>query len=157
MSRAARRPTACQLRVQHDLDEFSPSAYPGVRITVPDPANIQAFVVRVTPGHGIWAGGNFDFAFAIPDGFPFERPSVRCETRVWHPNIEETGAVCLNILRDSYTPVTSICHLIVGLQFLFDEPNATSPLNKDASAQLERDPEAFAIRAREYMRLHCPK
>lgn len=152
-----RKLTACQIRVQHDLDEFDPAAYPGVKISLPDPLNIQSFIVRLTPSQGIWSGGNFDFKFTIPDDFPFERPTVRCETRIWHPNIEETGAVCLNILRDNYTPVTSICHLIVGLQFLFDEPNPTSPLNKDASLQLEQNSDAFATRAREYMRLYCPK
>jgi ubiquitin-conjugating enzyme E2 M len=151
------RPTPCQIRVQHDLDELNPAAYPGVKITLPDPANLQSFIARLTPSQGIWAGGNFDFKFTIPDDFPFERPSVRCETRIWHPNIEETGAVCLNILRDNYTPVTSIGHLVVGLQFLFDEPNPQSPLNKEASTQFETQREEFTIRAREYMRIYCPK
>jgi ubiquitin-conjugating enzyme E2 M len=156
MSRA--RPTkSCQIRVQHDLDDFNPSAYPGVTITLPDPNDLQSFIVRLQPSQGIWAGGNFDFKFTIPDDFPFERPSVRCETRVWHPNIEETGAVCLNILRDNYTPVTSIGHLVVGLQFLFDEPNPLSPLNQEASQQFASNRAAFEIRAREYMRLYCPK
>jgi ubiquitin-conjugating enzyme E2 M len=121
------------------------------------PANLQLFFVRIKPARGIWRGGNFDFKFTIPDDFPFERPSVRCETRIWHPNIEETGAICLNILRDNYTPVTSVGHLVVGLQFLFDEPNPGSPLNQEASTEFENEPDLFATHAKEYMRLYCPK
>jgi ubiquitin-conjugating enzyme E2 M len=113
--------------------------------------------VRIQPTRGIWARGRFDFKFTIPDDFPFQRPSVRCETRIWHPNIEETGAVCLNILRDNYTPVTSICHLIVGLQFLFDEPNPESPLNKDAAAEFSSSIDQFRIRAKQYIRQYCPR
>jgi ubiquitin-conjugating enzyme E2 M len=152
-----RRVTPCQLRVQHDLDEFNPTTYPGVSITIPDPSNLQLFFVRVTPIAGIWSGGHFDFKFTIPDDFPFQRPSVHCETRIWHPNIEETGAVCLNILRDNYSPVMSICHLIVGLQFLFDEPNPDSPLNKEASSEFVNQPDQFKARAKDYMRLYCPR
>jgi ubiquitin-conjugating enzyme E2 M len=152
-----KRPTPAQIRVQHDLDELNPEAYPGISVRLPDPGNLQLFFVRITPGRGIWAGGNFDFKFTIPDDFPFERPSIRCETRIWHPNIEETGAVCLNILRDNYTPVTSIGHLVVGLQFLFDEPNPGSPLNQEASTEFEKKPDQFAIHAKEDMRLYCPK
>jgi ubiquitin-conjugating enzyme E2 M len=159
MRRGARQKplTPAQVRVQRDLDEFDPAVYPGVQICVPDRNNLQDFFVRLQPANGIWRGGKFDFRFTIPDDFPFERPTVKCETRVWHPNIEETGAVCLNILRDNYTPVTSICHLIVGLQFLFTEPNPESPLNEDAANMFKSDLDAFTARAHDYMTLYCPR
>lgn len=145
----------CLLRLQKDFDEFGDLE--GVSLLFPDPNNLQIFIIRVRPDHGIWQGGVFDFQFTIPDEYPFQRPGVKCLTRIWHPNIEETGAVCLNILRDNYTPVMSIAHLAVGLQFLFTEPNPLSPLNQEASEHFERDLNGFTLKARQYMTMYCPK
>jgi ubiquitin-conjugating enzyme E2 M len=152
-----RRFSPCVARLQKDFDEIKPASHPGVGLIFPDPNDIQVFVVRIAPPAGIWANGLFDFRFTIPDDFPFTRPSVKCETRIWHPNIEETGAVCLNILRDNYTPVMSISQLVVGLQFLFSEPNADSPLNKEAAEQYTSAIRAFTVRAHQYMRKYCPR
>jgi ubiquitin-protein ligase len=51
----------------------------------------------------------------------------------------------------------SICHLIVGLQFLFDEPNPDSPLNKEASSEFVNQLDQFKARAKDYIRLYCPR
>jgi ubiquitin-conjugating enzyme E2 M len=144
-------------RIQKDLTEITPDAFPGISVSMPDPKVMQVFVVRVCPFSGLWASHNFDFKFTIPDDFPFDRPSVHCETRVWHPNIEETGAVCLNILRDNYTPVMSIGQLVTGLQFLVAEPHPNSPLNNEASSQFVKQPDDFKKKAQDYMKLYCPK
>ena len=151
---AAKKNTACLLRLQSDFQEFDTIWH--AKLIIPNPDNLQEFIVRITPDHGIWANGKFDFKFTIPDQFPFERPVVKCQTRIWHPNIEETGAVCLNILRDNYTPVMSIAQMVVGLQFLFSEPNPQSPLNQEAATQYENDPGAFEKKAHEYMKNYCP-
>lgn len=145
----------CEMRLRSDFEEFADVSY--LSLVFPKEDDIMKFVVRVSPEQGIWRCGKFDFQFVIPNGFPFDRPLVTCMTRIWHPNIEETGAVCLNILRDSYTPVMSILQLAIGLQFLFTDPNPASPLNQEASSQLEVDPEGFEKKAKEYIRLYCPQ
>ena len=145
--------TACQIRLQKDLENLD-SLY-GAKLIIPDPNNIQDFIIEITPVEGIWQGGVFDFHFTIPDDFPFQRPSIICQTRIWHPNIEETGAVCLNILRDNYTAAMSIDQLVLGLQFLFSEPNPNSPLNKEAAEQYSSNIAAFKEKAQEYMALYC--
>lgn len=40
------------------------------------------------------------------------------------------GNVCLNILREDWKPVLNLNSVMVGLQYLFLEPNADDPLNK---------------------------
>jgi len=49
---------------------------------------------------------------------------------VYHPNLEPTGAVCLNILRREWKPILELNHVLFGLIFLFDSPNPTDPLNE---------------------------
>lgn len=147
--------TLAQKRLQKDFSEVA--KLKNVKLVFPDPKNIQKFIVEISPNKGIWKDGIFQFNFDIPDDFPFERPHVTSITRIWHPNIEETGAICLNILRDNYTPAIDIAFLIVGLQFLFEEPNPESPLNQEAANQFKTDKLSFMNRVQQYIQKYCPK
>jgi ubiquitin-conjugating enzyme E2 M len=53
--------------------------------------------------------------------------------QIYHPNVDLEGNVCLNILREDWKPVLNLNSVMVGLQYLFLEPNADDPLNKGAS------------------------
>jgi hypothetical protein len=48
---------------------------------------------------GFYRGGRFVFNFKVGQGYPHDAPKVKCETMVYHPNIDLEGNVCLNILR----------------------------------------------------------
>ena len=50
--------------------------------------------------------------------------------QIYHPNVDLEGNVCLNILREDWKPVLNLNSVMVGLQYLFLEPNAHDPLNK---------------------------
>lgn len=50
-------------------------------------------------------------------------------TKIYHPNIDLEGHVCLNILRDEWKPVLDINAVIYGIIYLFYEPNPNDPLN----------------------------
>ena len=52
--------------------------------------------------------------------------------QIYHPNVDLEGNVCLNILREDWKPVLNLNSVMVGLQYLFLEPNADDPLNKGA-------------------------
>uniref|UniRef100_A0A8B9MY39 UBC core domain-containing protein n=1 Tax=Accipiter nisus TaxID=211598 RepID=A0A8B9MY39_9AVES len=55
----------------------------------------------------------------VGQGYPHDPPKVKCETMVYHPNIDLEGNVCLNILREDWKPVLTINSIIYGLQYLF--------------------------------------
>lgn len=117
----------------------------------PDPDNILNFTLTLTPDEGLYKSGTFSFSFAIPPTFPHEPPKVKCQQKIYHPNIDLEGNVCLNILREDWKPVLNLNAVIVGLQFLFLEPNASDPLNKDAAADLQSDRDRFRRNVRTAM------
>ncbi len=57
--------------------------------------------------------------------------------QIYHPNVDLEGNVCLNILREDWKPVLNLNSVMVGLQYLFLEPNADDPLNKGPYAYSE--------------------
>ncbi|EGX93712.1 E2 ubiquitin-conjugating enzyme [Cordyceps militaris CM01] len=133
--------TAAQLRVQKDLSELSLGKT--MRTEFPDPDDILHFILTIDPDEGMYCTGRFTFDFAINQSFPHEPPKVLCREKIYHPNIDLEGKVCLNILREDWKPVLNLNAIIVGLQFLFLEPNASDPLNKEAAEDLRSNRELF--------------
>ncbi|ORX33929.1 ubiquitin-conjugating enzyme/RWD-like protein [Kockovaella imperatae] len=142
--------TAAQLRVQKDLTELElPDT---MKTHFPDPADVLNFTLTITPDEGIYKGGQFNFTFAINPNYPHEPPKVRCTQKIYHPNLDLEGNVCLNILREDWKPVLNLSSVMVGLQYLFLEPNPDDPLNKEAAEDLRRNRQSFISNVNTSMR-----
>ncbi|KAL1971428.1 hypothetical protein VTN31DRAFT_2360 [Thermomyces dupontii] len=146
---AKKKVTSAQLRVQHDLQELSLSST--MKTIFPNPDDILNFNLIIEPDEGMYKGGSFTFTFNINQNFPHDPPKVKCTQKIYHPNIDLEGNVCLNILREDWKPVLNLNAVIVGMQFLFLEPNASDPLNKEAAEDLRTNREAFKRNVRTSM------
>lgn len=105
------------LRCNLDINELN---LPKTCITdFPDPDDLLSFKLIISPDEGFYKGGRFVFNFRVGPNYPHEPPKVKCETQVYHPNIDLEGNVCLNILREDWNPVLTINSIIYGLQYLF--------------------------------------
>ena len=102
-------------------------------VTFPNPNDLTNFNVAVSPDTGMWKGARYNFSFSIPTDYPHKPPKVICTNKIYHPNINLEGAVCLNILREDWKPVLDINAVIYGVIFLFYEPNPDDPLNHEAA------------------------
>lgn len=100
----------------------------------------------------MYKAGRFNFSFAINPNYPHEPPKVRCTQKIYHPNIDLEGNVCLNILREDWKPVLNLNSVMIGLQYLFLEPNADDPLNKEAAEDLRVNRDAFQQNVRASLR-----
>ena len=109
----------------------------------PNPNDIFNFLLKISPDEGFYKGGTFVFTFKINSNFPHDPPKVLCTQKIYHPNVDLSGNVCLNILREDWKPVLNVNAVIIGLQYLFLEPNADDPLNKDAAQVLRSKRNVF--------------
>jgi ubiquitin-conjugating enzyme E2 M len=138
------------MRVQKDLQDTKTKT-PGYRVELPNKDDLLHLTVQMTPQDGFYAGGKFDFTMDVPQSYPHEPPKVHCHTRIFHPNIDTEGNVCLNILKADWKPVLSLQHVLFGLELLFAEPNPEDPLNRDAAELLRRDRSQFAQQVKRTM------
>ncbi|KAG1813326.1 ubiquitin-conjugating enzyme/RWD-like protein [Suillus subaureus] len=142
--------SAAQIRVQKDLTELDlPST---MKTDFPDPTDLLNFTLTITPDEGMYKGGAFTFTFTINTNYPHEPPKVKCMQTIYHPNVDLEGNVCLNILREDWKPVLNLNSVMVGLQYLFLEPNADDPLNKEAAEELRKNREQFLYNVKTSMR-----
>jgi len=129
------------MRVQVDLGELELPH--NAKITMPDPNNIENFKITIDPDQGFWNGASYVFDFKIPADYPIKPPKVTCDTKIYHPNIDLQGNVCLNLLKADWRPILSVQQVVHGLIFLFLEPNPADPLNLEAAKVFRENINAF--------------
>jgi ubiquitin-conjugating enzyme E2 D/E len=59
-------------------------------------------------GDSPYAGGVFFLSISFPTDYPFKPPKVSFTTKIYHPNINANGSICLDILRDQWSPALTI-------------------------------------------------
>ncbi|GIX95852.1 nedd8-conjugating enzyme UbcE2M [Caerostris darwini] len=144
-----KRASAAQLRITKDINELNlPKT---CKMDFPEPDDLLNFKLIISPDEGFYRGGYFTFSFRVSPNYPHEPPKVKCETMVYHPNIDLDGNVCLNILREDWKPVLTINSIVYGLQYLFLEPNPEDPLNKEAAEVLQNNRRVFEQNVRKAM------
>jgi len=80
------------------------------------------------PQHTPYEGGTFQVDVIIPETYPFKPPIIKFDTNVYHPNISsQTGVICLDILKDAWSPALSIKAAIVSVQALLSSPEPLDP------------------------------
>lgn len=60
------------------------------------------------PADSPYTGGVFFLNIQFPTDYPFKPPKVSFTTRIYHPNINSNGSICLDILRDQWSPALTI-------------------------------------------------
>lgn len=88
-------------------------------MSFPNPDDILNFTLTIEPDEGLYKGGLFHFSFSVNQNFPHDPPKVKCTQKIYHPNIDLEGNVCLNILREDWKPVLNLNAVIVGMQVGF--------------------------------------
>ncbi|KAH9565926.1 hypothetical protein CY35_04G104200 [Sphagnum magellanicum] len=145
-----KKQSAGELRLQKDISELNLAKT--TSISFPNGKdNLLNFEITIRPDEGYYQGGTFVFSFQISQVYPHEAPKVKCKTKVYHPNIDLEGNVCLNILREDWNPVLSVNSILYGLQYLFLDPNPDDPLNHEAAEVLRDNPRQFDLNVKRSM------
>lgn len=96
-----------------------------------------------------WEGGVLPLLIRFPSDYPNTPPEVLFSSEVYHPNVYRGGAICLDILKEKWSPVYTISTILVSLQSLLTDPNPASPANPDAANVWKSDKKAYARKVRQ--------
>lgn len=93
----------------------------------------------------------------LTEEYPMQAPKVRFLTKIYHPNIDKLGRICLDILKDQWTPALQIRTVLLSIQALLSSPNPKDPLANDVAQQwLSNIAEAEATGTHTFSYLHFP-
>merc|ERR1712113_1341487 len=118
--------------------------------------NLRYFSVAIEgPRETPYERGVFQLELFLPSDYPMAPPKVRFLTKIYHPNVDKLGRICLDILKDKWSPALQIRTVLLSIQALLSAPNPDDPLANDV-AELWKMNEAEALKnARTWTRLYA--
>ncbi|KAL6950175.1 Ubiquitin-conjugating enzyme E2 1 [Hanseniaspora vineae] len=103
-----------------------------------------------------YEGGIFLVDINVPTDYPFKPPKMQFKTRIYHPNISSvTGAICLDILKDAWSPVITLKSALISLQALLQSPEPNDPQDAEVARHYIKDKEGFEKTARLWTKLYA--
>src|ERR1700753_4190147 len=75
------------------------------------------------PSETPYAGLTFKLLFKFPSTYPYTAPTETFRTPIYHPNIDFSGRICLDILKEKWSAIYNVQSVLLSLQSLLGEPN----------------------------------
>jgi ubiquitin-conjugating enzyme E2 D/E len=123
------------------------------------------------PSDSPYSGGVFFLAIHFPTDYPFKAPKVNFTTRIYHPNINSNGSICLDILRDQWSPALTISKgtylfplllssvliiaVLLSICSMLTDPNPDDPLVPEIAHVYKTDRPRYDATAREWTRKYA--
>eukprot|EP00808_Paulinella_micropora_P020280 g73254.t1 len=80
------------------------------------------------PEESPYAGGLFKLTVNFPADYPFRPPIFKFMTKIYHCNVDENGSICLDILKDQWSPALTVSKVLLSITSLLGDPNPDDPL-----------------------------
>jgi len=91
-----------------------------------------------------YAGGSFYIDIKIPDGYPYNPPKMKFDTKIWHPNMSsQTGAICLDVLGKEWSPALTIRTALLSIQALLSAPEPDDPQDAEVAEMFKNNRDLF--------------
>ena len=136
-------------RIQKELEEIKdPPANCSAGPVDDDIFHWQATIIG--PEDSPYHGGVFIVSINFSADYPFKPPKVYFITKIYHPNVNSQGAICLDILKENWSPALTVSKLLLSICSLLTDPNPDDPLVIEIANLYKKNKEAYNQKAKEY-------
>lgn len=137
-------------RINKEMRDMKKNPLPNISAG-PTGTDISEWTASIVGPEGSpYAGGVFYLTIHFPADYPFKPPKIKFTTKVYHPNINAKGDICLDILKDQWSPALTINTVLLSISSLLTDPNPDDPLVPDVAIVYKTDRALYDKRAREW-------
>ena len=136
-----------------DLGKDPPANCSAGPIDEKDQYHWQATIMG--PDDSPFSGGVFFLNIHFPTDYPFKPPKCNFTTRIYHPNINSNGSICLDILKDQWSPALTISKVLLAISSLLTDANPDDPLVPEIAQIYKSDRPKYEATAREWTRKYA--
>merc|ERR1719198_2321991 len=141
-------------RVRKELRECKKDG--AVEASLVDESNLLHWKGKIMGPVGTpYENGIFKIDIQLPSDYPFVPPKMKFITKVWHPNISsDSGAICLDILKNEWSPALTIRTALISLQALLSAPEPDDPQDAVVAKQYKEKHEEYKQTAKFWTEKH---
>lgn len=134
-----------------ELKGLQTSPVEGFTVTANEDNMFIWTVALFGPPGTLYQGGYFKAVLKFPTNYPYAPPTMKFLSKVWHPNVYESGDLCISILHppvddphsgelpcERWNPTQNVRTILLSVISLLNEPNTSSPANVDASVMYRK-------------------
>ena len=103
------------------------------------------------PEESIYEGGVYMLNIHFPADYPFKPPKINFITKIYHCNINSSGSICLDILKEQWSPALSISKVLLSISSLLTDCNPDDPLVTDIAQLYRNNKSQHDANAREWV------
>ena len=142
-------------RIQKELIDFNKDPLSNISA---GPTGSDLFQWQATimgPSDSPYQGGVFFLNVHFPTDYPFKPPKCSFITKIYHPNINSNGSICLDILKDQWSPALTISKVLLSISSLLTDPNPDDPLVPEIANIYKSDRAKYDATAREWTKKYA--
>ena len=107
------------------------------------------------PPDSPYKNGLFFLTIHFPTDYPFKPPKVVFNTKIYHPNINSNGSICLDILRAQWSPALTVSKVLLSICSLMADPNPEDPLVPEIARLFKTDRKKYDDNCVEWTRRYA--
>ena len=107
------------------------------------------------PADSPYSGGVFNLSIEFPVDYPFKPPRIMFLTKIYHPNINTAGFICLDILKTNWSPALTISKALLSVLSMLTDPNPNDPLMPEIAKEYTENRALYDATAREWTDLYA--
>ncbi|KAL6595820.1 ubiquitin-conjugating enzyme [Neocallimastix sp. 'constans'] len=110
------------------------------------------------PYNSPFEGGVFKIQITFPQEYPFKPPILKIITKIYHPNVDDDGSICMGILKsDTWKPTVKITQVLEALINLIIEPNPADALRPNIGHEYSTNYNEYVKNAKRYVNNYARK